>query len=73
MRRCVACEGARPLPVGCHSSPLKLGAVRVLGVQGSGGKQLRGRRDGSAPSDDSGPASKTRRCNESSEPVLEPP
>ena len=36
-----ACEGARPLLVGCHSSPLKLGAVRVLGVQGSGGKQLR--------------------------------
>ena len=26
-----SCEGARPLPMGCHSSPLKLGVVRVLG------------------------------------------
>ena len=41
------------------------------GDAGEGGKQPRQRRDGSAPPDDSGPASKTGRCN-ASEPVAKP-
>ena len=41
------------------------------GDAGEGGKQPRQRRDGSALPDDSGPASKTERCN-ASEPVAKP-
>ena len=41
------------------------------GDAGEGGKQPRQRRDGSAPPDDPGPASKTGRCN-ASEPVAKP-
>jgi hypothetical protein len=42
------------------------------GDAGEGGKQPRQRRDGSAPPDDSGPASETGRCN-ASEPVAKAP
>ena len=56
--------GERTPPAACRSRPLKLGAARA-GRRRGGWEQPRQRRDGSAPPDDLGPASKTGRCKQS--------
>jgi hypothetical protein len=56
--------GERTPPAACRSRPLKLGQPDP-GRRRGGWEQPRQRRDGSAPPDDLGPASKTGRCKQS--------